>query len=64
MFPEGTRSVHGTIGAFKSGVAFLADKLDVSVVPTYVHGTRDAMPKHTYVPLPRQVCCGLTRGSW
>ncbi len=55
MFPEGTRSTNAIIGPFKSGVSFIADKLHIKVVPTYVHGTRDALPKHTYVPLPHQV---------
>lgn len=45
IFPEGTRSDDGSIGEFKTGAFFLAQKLDVPVLPVYIDGGRSALPK-------------------
>eukprot|EP00898_Chlorokybus_atmophyticus_P003083 jgi/Chlat1/3776/Chrsp259S03944 len=45
IFPEGTRSRDGALQRFKTGVGYLAHKLKAPVVPTYVQGTREALPK-------------------
>lgn len=39
MFPEGTRSRDGSLGALKPGLGFTAINAGVSVVPVYVTGT-------------------------
>jgi 1-acyl-sn-glycerol-3-phosphate acyltransferase len=44
IFPEGTRSRDGDIGAMKSGAAVLAAQHNVNIVPIWVGGTHDAMP--------------------
>jgi 1-acyl-sn-glycerol-3-phosphate acyltransferase len=45
IFPEGTRSADGNLGKGQEGVGFLVDKLNVPVIPAYVSGTLEAMPK-------------------
>ncbi|MCI6574683.1 MAG: lysophospholipid acyltransferase family protein [Actinomycetaceae bacterium] len=44
IFPEGTRSRTGEMGAFKSGAAALSIKLHVPIVPLAMHGGHEAMP--------------------
>jgi 1-acyl-sn-glycerol-3-phosphate acyltransferase len=55
VFPEGTRSPNGAIGPFKPGVGILSDRLGIPVVPAYIHGTREAMPKGRLFPAHRRV---------
>ena len=50
LYPEGTRSQDGEAGAFKSGAAFFAVELGVPVVPAYIEGTYQILPKGHYVP--------------
>ncbi|MCG8608275.1 1-acyl-sn-glycerol-3-phosphate acyltransferase [bacterium] len=45
IFPEGTRSLTGQIQAFKKGPAFIAIELALPIVPVYIYGTYQAMPK-------------------
>ncbi|MFH0877245.1 MAG: lysophospholipid acyltransferase family protein [Candidatus Omnitrophota bacterium] len=45
LFPEGTRSPDGKIARGLAGVAFLARKSGVPVVPARVDGSERAMPK-------------------
>jgi 1-acyl-sn-glycerol-3-phosphate acyltransferase len=45
VFPEGTRSRDGRVGRLRSGAALLAAKHQLPVVPIYVSGTREAMPR-------------------
>ncbi len=54
-FPEGQRSVDGNIQPFKKGVGILIRELGVPVVPTYIHGTFDAWPRHRRYPRPAAV---------
>ena len=49
VFPEGTRSVRGEIGAFKNGAFKLALQCRTPVLPIVVVGTRDAIPRGTWV---------------
>ncbi|MCB0792683.1 MAG: 1-acyl-sn-glycerol-3-phosphate acyltransferase [Flavobacteriales bacterium] len=46
IFPEGTRSRTGRIGRFHKGPFYLAEKLDLPVVPVVLHGFGYAMGKH------------------
>ncbi|CAI5510413.1 unnamed protein product, partial [Closterium sp. Naga37s-1] len=55
IFPEGTRSLTGSLQPFKSGVGLLAEQLDVPVVPVCVQGTFEALPKGRTIPLRRRV---------
>ena len=45
IFPEGTRSSDGAIGAFKPGAFYIARKAGVPVLPVYIDGGRHALPK-------------------
>lgn len=49
MFPEGTRSLDGEINRFKPGAFKLAQAEGVEVLPVIIDGTRDAIPKHSWV---------------
>ncbi|GJP32837.1 hypothetical protein CLOM_g17432 [Closterium sp. NIES-68] len=55
IFPEGTRSVTGSLQPFKSGVGLLAEQLDIPVVPVCVKGTFEALPKGRTIPLRRKI---------
>jgi 1-acyl-sn-glycerol-3-phosphate acyltransferase len=53
LFPEGTRGAGGDIGAFKPGVAYLAEQLPaVPVVPAYLAHMGRALPKGEILPVP------------
>lgn len=45
IFPEGTRSLTGEIGRFKSGAFQLAIKTDKPLLPVLIDGTGDILPK-------------------
>jgi 1-acyl-sn-glycerol-3-phosphate acyltransferase len=45
MFPEGTRSHDGRVGRLRSGAALLAAEHNLPIVPIYVSGTGEAMPR-------------------
>jgi 1-acyl-sn-glycerol-3-phosphate acyltransferase len=53
--PEGTRSQTGKLIPAKSGVAYLADKAGVPVVPAAVYGSEDAMYKIRHLRRPHIV---------
>lgn len=46
VFPEGSRSGDGHLGAFRRGAFMIASKLNVPVVPITLIGTYDVMPRH------------------
>jgi 1-acyl-sn-glycerol-3-phosphate acyltransferase len=45
LFPEGTRSNKGDFGEPLSGIGFLAAKSAAAIVPAYIKGTDDVLPK-------------------
>ena len=45
VFPEGTRSRDGRVGLLRSGAAILAAEHRLPIVPIYMSGTREAMPR-------------------
>jgi 1-acyl-sn-glycerol-3-phosphate acyltransferase len=49
FFPEGTRSLTGEIGTFKNGAFKLALQCHMPILPIVVAGTRDAVPKGSWV---------------
>jgi 1-acyl-sn-glycerol-3-phosphate acyltransferase len=52
VFPEGTRTVDGRVGPFKSGVLRLARDLGVPVVPVAVTGMYDVLRKGNWALHP------------
>jgi long-chain acyl-CoA synthetase len=55
IFPEGTRSPDGRIQKFLGAVGFLALHHEVDVLPVWLGGTFDAMPKSRVVPTKREI---------
>ena len=49
IFPEGTRTPDGKIGRFHQGAFMLARELGVDIVPVFVHGAYDVLPKHDFM---------------
>jgi long-chain acyl-CoA synthetase len=60
IFPEGRRTQNGEIGAFQPGVAMIAARLDVPVVPVRVEGL-DRVLHHTW-RFPRRGPARVTFG--
>ena len=48
IFPEGTRSTTGVMVDFKPSIGYLALANKVDVLPMYLDGTHDAMPKGSF----------------
>jgi 1-acyl-sn-glycerol-3-phosphate acyltransferase len=57
IFPSGTRG-SGASG-FKKGFAYIAVDAQVPVVPMYLHGLDQVMPKGSFLPLPGGVVVGI-----
>ena len=55
IFPEGGRSVDGRILPFKKGVGILARELNVAMIPTYIEGTLDVLPRGAWIPRLKKV---------
>ncbi|KAB2910620.1 MAG: AMP-binding protein [Kofleriaceae bacterium] len=50
IFPEGTRSETGVMADFKPSLGYLALTNRCGILPMYLAGTHDAMPKGNYLP--------------
>jgi len=50
IFPEGTRSPNGELMEFKPTTGYLALGFGVDILPLYLHGTYDALPKGAWWP--------------
>lgn len=55
IFPEGTRSPDGKIYEFKAVIGHLALVHGVDILPLYLGGTREALPKGGKVPTRRDI---------
>lgn len=55
VFPEGGRSFDGTLMEFKKGVGILAVETGVAVVPVWIQGAIDALPRQAFWPRPRKI---------
>ena len=62
VFPEGTRSVDGSINRFKPVFGLIARRLGIPIVPVYIHGAFESLPKGRRWPRRRRlyVCFGST----
>jgi len=54
IFPEGTRSQDGSLQEFKPAIAYLSFAAGADILPVYLEGTHEAMPKGAFVPDPRK----------
>jgi 1-acyl-sn-glycerol-3-phosphate acyltransferase len=53
VFPEGTRSLNGEVGPFKSGLFHLSrSRPDVELVPVYLENLNRILPKGETLPVP------------
>lgn len=52
LFPEGTRSTDGSLGAFKAGVGLLLAGSSTPVLPCYLHGAYASWPRQRGLPRP------------
>ena len=55
IFPEGTRSTDGEVHEFKPLLGALSLTYNVDILPLYLGGTRDAMPKGSKIPTKRDL---------
>jgi long-chain acyl-CoA synthetase len=54
IFPEGTRSPDGELQEFKPAIAYLSFAAGADILPIYLEGTHEAMPKGAFLPDPRK----------
>lgn len=55
LFPEGTRTIDGTIARFRPGIGFLTAGTEFPVVPCHIDGAFRAWPKGKWLPRPRKL---------
>jgi len=55
IFPEGRLTATGAIGAFRKGAAILAMDTETPIVPAYVDGMYEVLPRFRRVPRPGRV---------
>lgn len=56
LFPEGTRTPDGKLQPAKAGAAMIAAQADVPIVPVWIEGTFEALPRGRSWPRLRKVC--------
>ena len=61
IFPEGTRSLTGEMAEFKPVVGYLALHAGVGILPIYLQGTHEAMPKGSNIIKSRNVGARIGR---
>jgi len=55
IFPEGTRATDGELKDFKGSLGYLALTNQVGILPMYLDGTFDVLPKGTVIPKGREL---------
>ncbi|MBF0487403.1 MAG: AMP-binding protein [Nitrospirae bacterium] len=60
IFPEGARSVDGTLQEFKKGVGILSKECGVPIIPARIDGAYEALPRGAFRPRPSRITlsCG------
>src|SRR3982751_3614956 len=61
IFPEGTRSVTGEMADFKPVIGYLALTSKVGILPVYLWGTYEAMPKGSNLIRSRDIGARIGR---
>jgi long-chain acyl-CoA synthetase len=54
-FPEGTRSATGELAPFRPGAGLLLHQVGVPVVPVFIRGAYEALPRHRRWPRLRRI---------
>ena len=49
VFPEGKRSFTNKMGRFHKGAFFLQQQLKIDILPIYIHGNSEVMPKGDFM---------------
>lgn len=55
IYPEGTRSVTGELQPFKAGLGLLARETGAPIIPTYIDGAYQALPKGKHLPRRKSI---------
>jgi long-chain acyl-CoA synthetase len=55
VFPEGTRSLTGTMTDFLPSLGYLAMRAEVGILPAHIAGAYEALPKGAAVPRAREL---------
>lgn len=58
-YPEGTRSNAAGMSTFKRGVAVLALRLRLPILPVFVSGTDKVLPKQRIIPRPGRIIINI-----
>ena len=64
IFPEGGRSYDGELMEFKKGVGILSLELDVPVIPAYIKGSFEALPRQAIWPRFTAIKVTLGKPLW
>jgi long-chain acyl-CoA synthetase len=64
IFPEGTRSETGVMIDFKPSLGYLALANKCGILPMYLAGTYDGMPKGSLLPKPKDHALGAHAGPF
>jgi len=54
IFPEGTRSTDGKLQEFKPAIGYLSLTAGADILPVWIDGAHEAMPKGAFAPDPRK----------
>ncbi|RTY93940.1 MMPL family transporter [Flavobacterium sp. GT3R68] len=49
VFPEGSRSHDNTVKRFHKGAFYLAEQFNIDILPIYIHGNSEALPKGDHI---------------
>ncbi|MCP4458670.1 MAG: 1-acyl-sn-glycerol-3-phosphate acyltransferase, partial [Cytophagales bacterium] len=55
LMGQGTRSPNGNLMKFKPGIGMLSFELDVPVLPVFIKGAFEALPKGARFPRPKSI---------
>ncbi len=55
IFPEGTRTTDGSPGVFKPGIGLLCSGTDIPIIPCYLEGAYESLPKGAWFPKPSKL---------
>ena len=65
VFPEGSRSVTGEVGEFKSGLYYLAKKRpDLELIPVHIDNLNRVLPRGEFLPVPLLSCISFGPPLW